>query len=29
MRSVTKLGLERSQREHRRVLAVLQFLRWQ
>jgi DNA-binding NarL/FixJ family response regulator len=25
---VTKLGLEQSPREHRRVLAVLQFLRW-
>ena len=25
----TKLGLEQSDREHRRVLAVLQFLRWQ
>jgi len=25
----TKLGLEQSEREHRRVLAVLQFLRWQ
>ncbi len=25
----TKLGLEQGQREHRRVLAVLQFLRWQ
>lgn len=24
-----KLGLEQSEREHRRVLAVLQFLRWQ
>jgi DNA-binding NarL/FixJ family response regulator len=30
VRSVfTKLGLEQSPREHRRVLAVLQFLRWQ
>lgn len=30
VRSVfTKLGLEPSEREHRRVLAVLQFLRWQ
>ncbi len=30
VRSVfTKLGLEQSEREHRRVLAVLQFLRWQ
>ena len=25
----TKLGLQPSEREHRRVLAVLQFLRWQ
>ena len=24
----TKLGLEQGEREHRRVLAVLQFLRW-
>ena len=30
VRSVfTKLGLEQSEREHRRVQAVLQFLRWQ
>ena len=30
VRSVfTKLGLEQGEREHRRVLAVLQFLRWQ
>lgn len=30
VRSVfTKLGLEQGQHEHRRVLAVLQFLRWQ
>jgi DNA-binding NarL/FixJ family response regulator len=30
VRSVfTKLGLEQSEREHRRVLAVLHFLRWQ
>ena len=30
VRSVfTKLGLEQGEREHRRVLAVLEFLRWQ
>lgn len=30
VRSVfAKLGLEQGEREHRRVLAVLQFLRWQ
>lgn len=25
----TKLGLEQGEREHRRVLAVIEFLRWQ